>query len=104
MGAEKLGAKFKEIPIVARAKANRVKGHGKPEVYAELTEEEARLAEKEGDRYWLYIVYNIESGKPELLRFRDPLKTMNLKILEKIIIRHVLWPKSHMESEGNWLK
>ncbi len=91
-------------PETGEVRLIEVKGHWKSEVYAELTEEEARLAEKEGDRYWLYIVYDIERERPQLLRFRDPLKTMNLKALERIIKRYVLWPKSSTNGEENWLK
>ncbi|MEM0328485.1 MAG: helicase-related protein [Thermoproteota archaeon] len=90
-------------PETGEVRIIEVKGHAKPEVYAELTEDEAILAEKEGDRYWLYIVYDIASDNPKLLRFRDPLKTMNLKALEKIIKRYILWPRS-LKSDENWLK
>jgi len=70
-----------------------VKGHAYGEVYAELTEPEAELARKEGPSYWLYIVYDIKGGSPKILRFNDPLNTMNWKILEKVERRHILWPK-----------
>lgn len=90
-------------PETGEVRIIEVKGHAKPEVYAELTEDEAKLAEKEGDRYWLYIVYDVTSENPKLLRFRDPLKTMNLKALEKIIKRYILWPRS-LKSDENWLK
>jgi len=58
--------------------------------------------EKENERYWLYIVYNIKSGKPKLLVFKDPLKTMNWKMFEKVEKRkrYVFWPKN-LESEEN---
>jgi hypothetical protein len=71
-----------------------VKGHEGSGVYAELTEEEAKLAERECDRYWLYIVYDIGSENPKLLRFRNPFKTMNLKTFEKIVRRYILQPRS----------
>ncbi|MEM3710056.1 MAG: helicase-related protein [Nitrososphaerales archaeon] len=70
-----------------------VKGHMGPEVYGELTDEEAKLADKEGNCYWLYIVYNIESGKNEWIRFRDPLRTMNWRVFERVEKRYLLWPK-----------
>jgi len=70
-----------------------VKGHEGSGFYAELTEDEAKLAERECDRYWLYIVFDIGSENPKLLRFRDPLKTMNWKIFEKVEKRFILWPK-----------
>ncbi|MEM1509908.1 MAG: DUF3883 domain-containing protein, partial [Thermofilaceae archaeon] len=75
-----------------------VKGHAGPEIYAELTSAEAELARREGDNYWLYIVYDIMSGSPKLLRFRNPLETMNWREIEKvekkIEKRVILWPKS----------
>ncbi|MEM1574083.1 MAG: helicase-related protein [Candidatus Methanomethylicaceae archaeon] len=74
-----------------------VKGHKGHEVYAELTKDEASIAEKEKERYWLYIVYNIGSEKPKILKFKDPLTSMNWKIFEKIERRYILWPKA---SEG----
>jgi len=82
-------------PSTGEVRLIEVKGHKGPEVYGELTENEAELAKKEHDRYWLYIVYDIGSEKPKLLRFRDPLRTMNLKIFERIEKRKMyrLWPK-----------
>ena len=72
-----------------------VKGHMGPEVYGELTDDEAQVAKKEGKKYWLYIVYNIQ-GKHKLLRFADPFNNMNYKIIEKVTkeTRYVLWPKA----------
>jgi len=77
-----------------------VKGHKGPEVYGELTDDEAELAKVEGERYWLYIVYDISSGDPKLLRFRDPLKTMNWKVFEKVERRYLLWPRNGVEEHG----
>jgi len=78
-----------------------VKGHKDLEVYGELTDNEAKLAERERDRYWLYIIYDIGSGKPKYLRFREPLQTMNWRVYEKIERkrRYLLWPKSQEEDE-----
>jgi superfamily II DNA or RNA helicase len=73
-----------------------VKGHAGCEVYAELTDEEAKLAGKEGERYWLYIVYDVKSGSPKILKFRDPIKTMNWKIFERVERRWLLWPKNKL--------
>lgn len=82
-------------PITKEIRIIEVKGHKGPEVYGELTEEEAKLAERERERYYLYIVYDIGSEKPKYLRFRDPLQTMNWRIFEKIERkrRYLLWPK-----------
>ncbi len=71
-----------------------VKGHKNREIYAELTENEAELAAKEKERYWLYIVYDIGSGQPKVLRFQNPLHTMNLQVFERIQKRYILWPKT----------
>jgi superfamily II DNA or RNA helicase len=70
-----------------------VKGHSGSEVYGELTGPEADFAREKGEDYWLYIVYDIGGGRPKLLRFRDPFKTMNWKIFEKVEKRYMLWPK-----------
>jgi len=80
-------------PSTGEVRLIEVKGHSGPEIYAELTDQEANLAKAAGERYWLYIVYDIRSGNPKLLRFRDPLNTMNWKIFEKIERRYKLWPR-----------
>ena len=79
-------------PKTGEARLIEVKGHGGLEVYGELSDEEARVANEKGERYWLYIVYDIEGVGPKLLRFRDPLRTMNWRIYEKIERRYLLWP------------
>ncbi len=72
-----------------------VKGHWGPSVYAELTEREVGLAKKEGDRYWLYVVYDIGSGQPKLFRCRDPLKTLRVEVAERARVerRYILRPQ-----------
>jgi SNF2 family DNA or RNA helicase len=72
-----------------------VKGHMGPEVYGELTDDEGDVAQKEGEKYWLCIVYNIRAGF-KLLRFPDPFNSMNYEIIEKVTKekRYVLWPKA----------
>jgi len=42
-----------------------VKGHSSTQVHAELTENEYKVAEREKDRYWLYIVYDIKTRTPK---------------------------------------
>ncbi len=71
-----------------------VKGHAYGVVYAELTNSEAELARKEGENYWIYIIYDIKGEKPKYLRFNNPLKTMNWLLKEKVEKRYILWPKS----------
>jgi superfamily II DNA or RNA helicase len=79
-------------PLTREVRIIEVKGHLGPEVYGELTPYEAELAEKERERYWLYIVYNIGS-KPEWVRFRDPVSTMNWEAFEKVEKRYILRPR-----------
>jgi len=80
-------------PKTGEVRKIEVKGHAGPEIYAELTDDEAELARREGDNYWLYIVYDVKSGSPKLLRFRNPLVTMNWKVFERVEKRYRLWPK-----------
>jgi len=76
-----------------------VKGHKGLEIYGELTDDEAELAMKERNNYWLYIVYDIGSGKPKYVRFRNPIETMNWKKYEKVKTetRYVFWPRKKRE-------
>ena len=58
-----------------------VKGHAGPSLLAELSEAEYRVAQEKRDRYWLYIVCNIASGKPQLVAVQDPLSRMKVEVL-----------------------
>ena len=80
-------------PAIGDVRFIEVKGHSGPDVFGELTEDEAKLAREKGEAYWLYIVYDIGSGNPRLLRFRDPFKTMNWEVFEKVEKRYMLWPR-----------
>jgi hypothetical protein len=80
-------------PAIGDVRFIEVKGHSGPDVFGELTEDEAKLAREKGEAYWLYIVYDVGSGNPKLLRFRDPFKTMNWEVFEKVEKRYMLWPK-----------
>ena len=80
-------------PSTGEIRLIEVKGHEGLEIYAELTEGEAEVAEKEKDRYWVYIVYDIGSGRPKVLKFQNPLRTMNLQVLERVQRRFILRPK-----------
>jgi hypothetical protein len=53
-----------------------VKGRWDPTLVVELTEEEFEYAKKLGKGYWLYIVYDIGSGKPKLVMVRDPVNNV----------------------------
>ncbi|MEM1557689.1 MAG: helicase-related protein [Thermoproteota archaeon] len=81
-------------PATGEVRIIEVKGHSGREVYAELTEEEANLAEKERERYWLYIVYDIGSRQPKLLKFQNPLESMDLQVFERIQKRYILRPRT----------
>jgi hypothetical protein len=53
-----------------------VKGRWGPTLVVELTETEFEYAKKFGKDYWLYIVYDIGSGKPRLVIIRDPVNNV----------------------------
>ncbi|MDW8035649.1 MAG: helicase-related protein [Candidatus Korarchaeum sp.] len=84
-------------PTTGGVRLIEVKGHKGLEVYAELTEGEANLANKEKERYWLYIVYDIGSGHPKVLRFHNPLETMNIQLIERRERRYVLRPRTEAD-------
>ena len=81
-------------PSTGEIRLIEVKGHKGLELYAELTEDEAEFAAKEKENYWLYIVYDIGSGQPKVLRFQNPLETMDLQVFERIQKRYILRPKT----------
>lgn len=81
-------------PSTGEIRLIEVKGHKGLEIYAELTEDEAELAAKEKERYWLYIVYDIGSGQPKTLKFQNPIETMDLQVFERIQKRYILRPKT----------
>ncbi len=84
-------------PSTGEVRKIEVKGHKGLEIYGELTDDEAELARKERNNYWLYIVYDIGSGKPKYVRFRNPVETMNWKKIETVKMkaetRYLLTPK-----------
>jgi len=53
-----------------------VKGRWGPTLVVELTETEFEYAKKLGNNYWLYIVYDIGSGKPKLVMIRNPVNNV----------------------------
>ena len=55
-----------------------VKGHGGINKTAELTWNEREFALEHPKTYWLYIVHNIDSGKPRLIKCKNPLKRMKV--------------------------
>ncbi|HDJ89417.1 MAG TPA: DUF3883 domain-containing protein [Thermoprotei archaeon] len=60
-----------------------VKGHAGPSMVAELSEEEYRVALEKGEKYWLYIVYNVETDNPQLTAIRNPIKNMKVIVKER---------------------
>jgi len=71
-----------------------VKGHAGMQIFAELTEEEFKFGKEKGDKYWLYIVFNLTTvgdlANAKYLRFRNAVNTMNVKI--KGNARYILTP------------
>lgn len=53
-----------------------VKGKSGFDLEVELTETEFQFAKENSDRYWLYIVYGIGTGKPRLLAIKDPVNSV----------------------------
>ena len=62
-----------------------VKGHYGRKIFAEMPEEEFKLAKKLRDKYYLYIVFNIEEN-PTLLCFRDPVETLRVVVKQRYIL------------------
>ncbi|MEM4282782.1 MAG: DUF3883 domain-containing protein [Candidatus Woesearchaeota archaeon] len=81
-------------PSTGEIRLIEVKGHKGLEIYAELTEDETKVAEKEKERYWLYIVYDVESGQPKVLRFQNPSVTMDFQVFERVQKRYIFRPKT----------
>ena len=73
-----------------------VKGHAGMQVFAELTEEEFKFGKNKGDKYWLYIVFNLTTAgdlaSAKYLRFKDATNTMSVRVKDNA--RYVLTPKS----------
>jgi len=63
-------------PYTGEIRYIEVKGKSGLDLEIELTETEFRVAREKGERYWLYIVYGISTGKPRLLAVRDPINNM----------------------------
>jgi len=78
-----------------------VKGHLGFRLYAELTENEYNIAKEKREKYYLYLVINLEENefggidkeKAVLLEFRDPIESMNVEVFgEK---RYLFTPKGY---------
>jgi hypothetical protein len=68
-------------PSTGEVRYIEVKGRWGPTLVVELTEPEFNYAKKLGERYWLYIVYDIGSGRPKLVAVRDPANTVKWKTI-----------------------
>lgn len=72
-----------------------VKGHAGHQVFGELSEPEFKFGEEKGDKYWLYIVYNLTTAgdktNAQWVRYRNATRTMNVVIKEKT--KYFLYPK-----------
>jgi len=68
-------------PSTGEVRYIEVKGRWGPTLVVELTEPEFNYARKLGERYWLYIVYDIGSGRPKLVAVRDPANTVKWKTI-----------------------
>lgn len=68
-----------------------VKGKSGLDLEIELTEPEFKVAKEKGEKYWLYIVREIGTGKPRLLAVQDPVN--NVKWIEVCIKRYRFRPE-----------
>lgn len=69
-------------PVSQYHRTIKVKGHTNAEICADLNEEDARVARETGDKYWLYIVYNMAKNY-NVLQFQNPLLNMKYICIEK---------------------
>jgi len=53
-----------------------VKGKAGLDLEIELTEAEFNTAREKRDKYWLYIVYGIDTKMPRLLAIQNPVENM----------------------------
>jgi len=72
-----------------------VKGHAGMQIFGELTQDEFKFGKEKGDKYWLYIVFNLTTAgdvnNAKWIRYRDATRTMNVEVKgEK---RYFLFPR-----------
>lgn len=67
-----------------------VKGHGKGgHDFLDITDDEFKFGKKMGEKYWLYLVWNVLEGRPILVGFRDPFNRVDLldyRVKEKEVV------------------
>jgi len=72
-----------------------VKGHAGMQIFGELSKGEFDFGVEKGDKYWLYIVFNLTTaGDPtnaKWLRFQDATNTMKIRVKEKT--KYLLYPR-----------
>ena len=72
-----------------------VKGHIGMQIFGELTQGEFEFGRKKGDKYWLYIVFNLTSTgdttNAKWIRYKDATRTMSVEIRKKT--KYILFPK-----------
>jgi len=72
-----------------------VKGHAGMQIFGELTPGEFEFGREKGDKYWLYIVFNLTTAgditNAKWVRYKDATRTMNVVVKERT--RYILFPK-----------
>jgi len=71
-----------------------VKGHGKGGCWFSMPPEEFEFGKKMGDKYWLYIVWNILETNPILVAFKNPFNRDIFDVKareEEIVIRKTIY-------------
>ena len=63
-----------------------VKAHRGSQASVELTEKEYEFAKRHRDKYWLYIVLNVDSPKPKIIAIRDPLSKLRFRPCRKKVV------------------
>jgi len=70
-----------------------VKAHGKGSKFVTLTEGEFHFGKEMGEKYWLYLIYNVLSDNPILIALQDPFNKHKLKVTkdreEIVVIREI---------------
>lgn len=70
------------VPGTQYQRMIKVNGYVNAEVYAELNEEDVRVAKENGNNYWLYIVYNIDEDY-KVIQFQNPVQNMKLMCIDR---------------------
>jgi len=71
-----------------------VKGHGRGGELCSVSPEEFEFGREMGDKYWLYLVWNVLEGNPVLVAFRNPYNRDLFEIIrreEEIVIKREVY-------------